>query len=476
MADFVGRDREFRLLERQLRTVEKAGAEQPGRCLIMRGRRRVGKSRLVEEFRRRTDAPSVFFTASRAGGDVDLAVFIEAVTGSDLPGRDLFTDAPPRDWDTALRLLARTLPDERPSLVIIDELPFLTATVTGFESLLQRAWDRYLSRKPVLLMLIGSDLSIMESLNDYDRPFHQRGKPMVVEPLSPHEVRTMLKLTEADAFDAFLVTGGMPLQCAEWEPGANLAHYLRDNLSDPTSALAASAELSLAAEYPADTNARTLLTAIGTGERTFTSILSASRLTKSTMERSLSTLLSKGAVVGEVPLSAKPSRETRYRIADPYLRFWLRFVGPHFDEIDRGRPDRLLARIDAGWSSWRGRAVEPLVREALWRLLPDERTPWLSAQETARISGYWTRGNTVEIDVVAADRAPVAKRIGFVGSVKWHDRDGLDRHDLTELVLARDRLPGATDRTPLIAVSRVAGSAPGFDLHLTARDLMRAWA
>jgi hypothetical protein len=34
-------------------------------------------------------------------------------------------------------------------------------------------------------------------------------------------------------------------------------------------------------------------------------------------------------------------------------------------EIERGRGDLTLERIRRGWSAWRERAVEPLIREAL---------------------------------------------------------------------------------------------------------------
>ncbi len=67
MRRFIGRDHELRLLGRALRSVHDAvGSEKPGQCLLMRGRRRVGKSSLVEEFLRRTEVPYLFFTA--AGG------------------------------------------------------------------------------------------------------------------------------------------------------------------------------------------------------------------------------------------------------------------------------------------------------------------------------------------------------------------------------------------------------------------------
>src|SRR5262249_56969838 len=130
-----------------------------------------------------------------------------------------------------------TLPDDRPSVVVIDELPYLVERVEGFEGILQRAWDRDLRRKPVLFVLIGSDLSMMEALGSYGRPFHQRGQEMVVGPLSPADVAGMVGADPAAAFDAALVTGGVPLVCAAWRPGTDLWGLLAGGLANPGHAL-----------------------------------------------------------------------------------------------------------------------------------------------------------------------------------------------------------------------------------------------
>ena len=111
-------------------------------------------------------------------------------------------------------------------------------------------------------------------------------------------------------------------------------------------------------------------------------------------------------------------------------------------EIERGRGDLTLARIRSAWTSWRGRAVEPLVRESL-RRLPDGPLP----VGTGAIGAYWTRTNDPEIDLVGADRGPIAKRITLAGSIKWLEQRPFDRHDLTRLLVHRSRLPGADDST-----------------------------
>ena len=465
MAAFVGRVNELRTLSERY-----ARIEDGGECLLIRGRRRVGKSRLVEEFIDRLGAPSLYFTAAGAPVADELRRLAADAAISTLPGRDLIAAAEPANWDAAFQVLAAALPDNAPSVVVIDEVPYLMDAEHVFEGTLQRAWDRQLSRKPLLLILIGSDLSMMEALNDYGRPFHQRGREMVVGPLSPADLAAMLQLTPADAIDAALVTGGLPLIATEWPAGASVEEFLTPAMSDPTSALLVSAERSLAAEFPAQAQARTVLTAIGAGERTFGNIANAAGGIGGTpLQRSLALLSEKRLVVGELPLATRPSKDRRYRVADPYLRFWLRFLADYTSEIERGRGDLTLDRIRRGWATWRGRAVEPLIRDALFRLLPDGRLPSAGA-----VGSYWTRTNHVEIDVIGADRGPVAHEILFVGSIKWLDKSSFDAHDLS--ALHRHRAALTDEPLPLVAVSRSGVSVAGVDAAYGPQELLAAWS
>jgi AAA+ ATPase superfamily predicted ATPase len=472
MDEFIGRKHELDLLGRLLRRTGEGGrAGRPGRAILIRGRRRVGKSRLVEEFIDQAEVPSVFFTASgQPTIEADLALFTEAVLESDLPDAGLFAGQTPATWDAALRLLARCLPEDRPSAVVLDEMPYLIRTDAGFEGTLQKLFDRELSRKPVLLICVGSDLAMMEALNEYGRPFHQRATELVIPPLSPADAAEMLDLPAADAFDAYLVSGGLPLILDEWPARMTALDYVTEAAADPLSALLVSGERALAAEFPPDSHARLVLGAIGTGVRTFSKIQQAAGgFSQATLIRALQLLTAKRIVEATVPLSAKPSRETRYAVADPHLRFWLAFLGPHQPEIERGRGDLVAARIVASWTAWRGTAIEPVIREALRRI--SDQLPG----EPRAIGGYWTRNNDPEVDLIGADREPIANQIAFVGSIKWRDNQPFDERDLADLVTHRSQVPGAAESTPLVVVTR-SGTRVTSPVILGPEVLLTAWS
>ena len=469
---FVGRAAQLERLASLLRQVGDGADAKPGKALLIRGRRRVGKSRLAEEFLERAGVPHLFFAASGRPLREELHLFTQEAAASTLPGAHAFRDVELTSWDAALRLLATALPEAGPAAVVLDEIPYIIEQDEHFEATLQRSFDRSLSRHRLLLIGIGSDLSMMEALNAYGRPFHQRAAEMVVPPLTPAEVGEMLGLGSADAFDARLVTGGLPLVCADWPRGASLHDYLAQALTDPTSALLVSAERSLAAEFPADLQARTVLRTVGAGERTFSAIARAAGIPQGSLDRSLRLLTDKRVVAADQPLSTKPSREKRYRVDDTYLRFWLAFLGHRIDEIERGRGARVLAGIERSWTSWRGRAVEPLIRDAVERLSPpvidgDDGVPGV-------VGGYWTRSNDVEIDLVAADRAPVATTIHAVGSIKWLENSPFDHHDVAQLVAHTLRLPGGSPALPLLAVARSGCTADGVTA-LGPDDLLEAY-
>lgn len=467
---FIGRNRELRSLQRQLERVRSPQGDARGRCVLVRGRRRVGKSRLVEQFCTGADVSFVYFTASQQG-EAEIGLFLEEVAQSNLPGGEIFIDARPETWDAALRLLARAFDDTKPTIVVIDEFPYLAAHDPSIEATFQKQWDRLLSKKPILLIIIGSDLAMMEALNTHGRAFFQRGTEMVIPPLSPAETAEIVgSATAADAFDAYLITGGLPLICADWPAEMTMWDYLTEALAEPTSALIVSAERVLVAEFPDEAKARAVLGQIGNGETTFSNIArAAGGLQATSLTRALNVLVGKRIVTREVPLSIKPSKEARYRVVDPYLRFWLRFIGPSMAEIERGRSDRVMARIRRDWTMWRGRAIEPVIRDALTRLSP---LPGLPAADA--VGGFWTRSNVPEIDIIGADRTPVAGVISYAGTIKWHDERPLDQGDLNQLAADLVKVPGATAKTPLVAVSRTGTTASGA-VVLGPDDLIAAW-
>jgi len=107
--------------------------------------------------------------------------------------------------------------------------------------------------------------------------------------------------------------------------------------------------------FPPEAQAQLILGEICSGAVTFTSISrSGGGLTQGAVARGVDLLQAKRLIARDLPLSTRRSLEARYRVTDPYLQFWLRFIGPHLPEIERRRGDRITAMLHSSSPTPRG--------------------------------------------------------------------------------------------------------------------------
>jgi AAA+ ATPase superfamily predicted ATPase len=470
--EFVGRERELGLLAKRLGEVQRSGR---GALIAMRGRRRVGKSRLVEEFAQGAGCPCVFYTAVQEAGETELGRLVQAIERAEAPRAAAAIQAGlrPETWEAALALVAEGATKATPLILVIDEFPYLAAKEPSIEAVLQMVWDRSFQHAPVLVVLIGSDEAMMGALTEQGRPLYDRAREMTIAPLSPADVGRMLGLEPADALDAYLIIGGFPVLAVEWGKGRTMAAYLRDALADPTSFLVVSAERAISAEFPTETQARTVLGALGEGARAHSRILQRTSMSATTVNEALHLLAQKRVVRRLTPYSARAAPKTAlWEIVDPYMRFWLRFVNRKVEVIERGRGLLLEEEFRESWTSFRGQAIEPVVRDSVELLLPDSER-FGAARHAGR---YWNRTGAIEVDLVGGEGWPLAKRVAFIGSVKWRARRRFSRADALELASRRGEVPGADAETLLVGVSsRGFDENAPLDVALSPRDLVDAW-
>lgn len=457
MRGFVGRGSELRALHTELEQARETGG---GRLVTVRGRRQVGKSWLVEQWLEDYGGPSVFFEAHGYTETRELERFREALAGSSLPSAQAASGVTFADWEAALTLASANATQAAPGVIVLDEFPDLcnkardadgNPAPSPQEGAVRAAW-RDLQKRPIVLVLIGSDLAMMERLTKYGFPLYQRPtRQLVVNPLSPHEVSRMTGRSGADALDAYLVTGGFPQIVRLWTSGSMEA-FLRGELADPSSEFVRSAERILDGELPASVQARTVLSLIGSGERTYSGIASGAGIKGNVLSRPLTTLMDKRIINALLPISTAPSDAKRYYIGDPYLRFWLRFIEPRRGQIDRGIGRASAASIAATFGDYAGRAIEPIVRSGIERMVANGDGRFGA---TGIVGGYWTKDNSVEIDLVGADKeSPPVKSVSFVGTVKWRGSKPLDGHDVAALQRSSELMNGVTPRTTIVGVSR----------------------
>lgn len=480
MKDFIGRRTELALLDKRLKRVRATGV---GAAVALRGRRQVGKSRLVQEFCDRADVPYAYFTATKGASTVEsVAAFLAELRESTVPAEPgVLPSSAVGGWPDAFRVLASALPDG-PSVVVLDEVLWLAEQDSVFDGALQTAWDRLLSHRPVLLLLLGSDLHMMERMTAYDRPFYGRADNMVLGPLDPAETSDALGLTGVDALDAHLISGGLPGVLRAWPHGTPPLRFLQDECADPASPLFSVPESALLSEFPAPDLTRRVLEAVGSGDRTHANIAAAAGSRDGAVPSgSLSPVLhrlaeEKRVLAVDQPLSTRPGKPALYHVADSNLRLYLAALRPAHEQARRGRHQAAFRLVERRWTAWRGRAVEPLIRAALELAAAGGALPW---PDTEVVGGWWNRRFDPEIDLVGADRAPVARHVHFAGSVKWLGTP-FDGHDLAALRRGAADVPGFTEAGAGLAAVTLSGLAPGLgprdiDLVWGPDDVLAAW-
>lgn len=192
---------------------------------------------------------------------------------------------------------------------------------------------------------------------------------------------------------------------------------------------------------------------------------------RGTFEKALAAPVAERLVRRTSAYAEPPGTVPRDTVDDPYLRFWLRFVQPGVELIARGRPDIAVERIEEGWGTYRGRAVEPLVRDSIERMPPDERFG-----DARFVGAFWTRDGRTEVDLVGGREPSRAGTVDVVGSVTWREREPFGREEVAAIAALRSRVPGATTATRLVGVSRSGvAHAAGLDVTLGPDDLPAAW-
>jgi len=475
---FVGRAQTLAALQAHLDAVRDAGR---GRIVAVRGRRQVGKSAAVERFVEATGVPYVFTTGVYRGSTRQQLDDFAAAAGESrtpLPDAATLFASPPASWRDALGLVG-VAARSGPVVVVCDELPWLAQADPSLEGVLQAVWDRTLEPLPVLLVLVGSDVTMMERLATYGRPLYGRVRELVVEPLHLGEVAQALPdRSPAQVVDSYLVVGGFPRLVTDLATsGLSTADYVRAAFADPFSPLLTTGRLVMDAEFPDAPAAAHVLSAIGaddSGHPRFSDLTPAltdpagRKAAETAVTRALALLSGPKALVEkETPAwTGAGSRLRRYRVSDPYLRFWLRYGNKQTELVARGRADIPLGRFERDWSSWRGRSVEPLVRQSLLRLAATD--PDLT--EVQAVAPWWNRDAQTEVDVVATTTTTTA----VLGTIKWRSARGVTPSDMTHLAHARDAVPRSSDAR-LAAVCRDGTRPAGADLLFTAADIVAAW-
>jgi AAA+ ATPase superfamily predicted ATPase len=448
--------------ESELEQLETWWSRSGAGIAIVWGRRRVGKTALIEQFA--AGRPTVFHTGGGRPAADELAALSRAaapVIAVDV--RDL-NARPFVDWDDALETLALAARTRR-LLLVLDELPALAETSPQLPSLIRAAWDRLRSKTKLKLLLCGSAVRVMEAMQEERAPLYGRlDLALLLHPFRPHEAARMLtSLSPSRRALVWGIVGGMPLYLRWWDQGASVEDNLLRLACTPGGQLLTEGQLVLATEGEGGELARQTLYAIASGRTKFNEI---EQVVRADPGRTLEKLVELRLVERLVPVTEDPRRTRRriYRIADNFLAFWLGLLDRYRPEIERGLGKSILPVLLESIDDQMGGPWENAFRDHLRHLAGTGLFP-----DAVAVGPFWTAAaDPGEIDaVVLAGRRREAV---LIGEAKWAKRvDGTRlRAELERKAQALPRL-AAEPRYAICARERVdkAGDA----LVVTAADI-----
>jgi AAA+ ATPase superfamily predicted ATPase len=414
--------------EKEKARLEQAAAQAP-QLVVLRGRRRVGKSYLLDHSF--ADRRFVYFQADE-GEERDHLDLLAAEVGALVNAPLSFTS-----WEAALSYLG-SLAEDAPLVVALDEYQWMRKAQPRLDSMIVRHFDRWeRAGLRLTLVLSGSALTLMEELLEGNQPMFGRAayRPL----LEPFDFRDAAefgsgRLSAEEKLRRFAVLGGTA-QYQVWAGRGALKQILAERIltrgeslfEEPLQLIRGEDEIREPGSYYA------LLRAVAGGATRFAEIESKSKITSSSLLTKRLARLSQLRYLEERRPVGGNGRPV-WALADPYFAFWFRYVYPHRSALQRGRVQETLRAILSDLDNFMGPTFERVCREWASRYA---RAPELA--EADEIGAYWTRTHDAEIDLVAR----LKERYTAVGSCKWST--SADTHDLDRLLELRGAMRSAGD-------------------------------
>ena len=362
---FYGREEQFADLER-------LWGKRTSSFVTCRGRRRIGKSTLIERFAEISNARFIKIEGLRPeknlSNSAELAHFCEqlsAITGLDFEV--------PSSWLKAFLQLDSVIKDGKRTVVLLDEISWMGYYDPAFAGILKTAWDNYLKKHPRLILVVCGSVSswIKTHIIDDGAFYGRRSLDVVVPELPLGECikfwgKAIERIELREIIDILSITGGIPRYLEEVSAALSANENICAMAFRPKSILRSdfdemfqdviTKQPTLCARV-----IRLLLDGSYSGAE-IASLLEVDR--NGNINKALEQLEEAGLIAldeGKNPETGEDLREKRYRLKDNYCRFYLKYVEPEKTVIDKGQYE--LGTLDQleGWESVKGLAFENLV-------------------------------------------------------------------------------------------------------------------
>jgi hypothetical protein len=408
---FHGRTAELRLLDELWRS-EKAS------LLILYGRRRIGKTRLLTHWAlSEPDRHCLYWVADPTSTADQLRLFSQFIYNFATPGTPAPANFSFGSWQQALEQVAR-LAEHRRFALLLDEFTYLLEANPGIAGVLQNAWDHLLKTRSLMLIISGSHLGMMRrhALSPQAPLYGRATAQLHLQPLPFGVTKSFFPgYQAAERVALYAMFGGVPAYWERIEPKQSISDNIRRQLLTANNLMQDELRLLLQDFLVDSPNYVAILRAIASDCRTQKEIAGRTGLPQGHVSKYLDALREAGFVQRRVPVTeSEVSRKGRYHITDPYLRFYYRFLATRQGQLALGVSDQALAEIKRHLLDFIGAHTwEELCREWLLRAAARGKLPFLPDQ----VGSVWTPG--AQADVAGVNHM---ERTLILGECKWSPR------------------------------------------------------
>lgn len=415
---FVNRVRELNDLERFWQST------QPQFVPVV-GRRRVGKTTLLEYFAEGKQSV-VYYRCRLLPTQAQLPLFGAAL--AELSDDDLLKANPPTTWPTAFALIERLARRQR-LLLILDEIPYWVSRDESLPSLLQNWWDSVGRKLDIMVVMCGSAVQMMERLLTGEAPLAGCVTRRIrVNPLDFRSAAELLAFQDpVDALTAYGILGGVPLYLAYFRPSLTIKENILEAIATASARLYVEPQAVFASHHLSfnTEQAIAVLRAIAQRNHRWADIAKATGISTNNLDRVMNPLIGDmGLVQRLLPVTEKDAKKpyyTQYRLTDNFFQFWFRFIEPNQGYIEFGDSERVTDMIVSDLSDYMGPPFEAMCRDWVRMASGAGGLP----VRVGRVGTWWISDH--ELDVVGLDEN---EKVALVGEAKWRNQR-FDWEDLT---------------------------------------------
>ncbi len=395
MCNFIGRKRELEAMN--------AFYNRPGfQMTILYGRRRVGKSTLLQRFAE--GKKTIYYTAVRSSSQRNLELLgnrVMEVLAPDLRGLAF------RSYEQLFSFVGARCREER-IVFIIDEFPYMAETDKSLLSVMQKYIDMEWLHGNMYLFLCGSSVSFMEDevLSEKSPLYGRRTSQIALKPFDFLEAAQFVPhYTAEEKAITYGVTGGIAKYLSLFDENKSLDENLQELFFSNYGYMYEEPINILTQEFRSISSYSAIIEAVAAGRTKLNEIADLTKLETSAVSHAVANLVNTGILKKDYAITDEGNkRKVKYSLADHMFRFWYQFVAPHIDIIDMGAGHLHYERVvKPRISGYMGEVFEDMCRYYTLLLGVRGKLPCL-----VTTTGKWwgtnpSKKEETDIDVVGLD-------------------------------------------------------------------------